>query len=260
MNGWKEISQDSAVRIAFIGVLAILALFLFTQTVATVQNFGTSPNPPTSTITVSGEGMATAIPDTATISFGGTVTANTVADAESQLTKTINNALNVVKQNGVASSDITTSSYNVSPHYTPPTCPPGVFCANTSSTASGYDVSETVTVKVHDTSKVSAILGGLARANVTNVTGPDYTVGDPKAVQSQARGLAIQDAQKQAQVLASQLGVHLGKVVSFSDNSTGGPRPMAAEATLSASSAPNPSVPVGSNQYSDDVSITYAIN
>jgi uncharacterized protein YggE len=206
--------------------------------------------------------MATAVPDTATISFGGTETAADVATAETKLTNTINAALAVVKANGVAASDITTSSYNVSPHYNTPVCAPGVMCPAVVSTASGYDVSETVTVKITDTSKVAAILGGLAKANVSNVNGPDYVVGDPKGVQAQARGLAIQDARKQATVLAQQLGVHLGKVVSFSDSSGGGVIvPMMAKADTTASSAgvPNPSVPVGNNQYTDDVSITYSI-
>jgi uncharacterized protein len=261
---FKDVINDVGIKIAVIGVLAILALFLLVQTISTAQNFGTSANPPTSTITVTGEGNATAVPDTATISFGGTVTASNVADAESQLTNTMKAALTVLKDNGVDSADINTSSYNVSPHYVPPSCPPGIACAvlapGTSGT-SGYDVSETITVKIHDTSKVSAILGGLAKANVTQVTGPDYVVGDPSAVQSQARGKAIQDAQKQAATLASQLGVHLGKVVSFSDNSGGGPRPMmAAEGSVVSSAAVNPAVPVGNNEYTDDVSITYAIN
>jgi uncharacterized protein YggE len=264
-NGpWSGTGLGIAIRVAIIGVLAILALYLFALTIATVENFGTSANPPTNTITVTGEGMATAVPDTATISFGGTATASDPSTAETQLTNTLKSAIATVEGEGVPASDVTTSSYNVSPHYSEPTCAPGVMCpAVSSSASSGYDVSETVTVKVTDTSKVSKVLGDLARANVTDVTGPDLEVGDPSAVQSQARGLAIQDAQKQAQVLASQLGVHLGKIASFTDNSSGGiVRPMMATAGVAESdtSAPDPSVPVGNNQYTDDVSITYEIN
>ena len=250
------------VRIAITGTLAILSLYLLTLTLSGVQNFGTSTTPPADTITVTGEGMATAIPDTATISFGATATGADVATAEKNVTNTINAALTSVKAAGVTSDDITTTSYNVSPHYNSPVCPPGVFCPSTSSTQSGYDVSENVQVKVKDTSKVSTILAGLATANVSNVSGPDFVVADPSAVQAQARGQAIQKARADAQTLAGQLGVSLGKVVSFSDSTGGnGIQPMfATNGAVSATAAVPPAIPVGNNEYTDNVSITYAIH
>lgn len=249
------------VRIAIVGTLCLLSLYLLVLTISTVQNFGTSANPPTNTITVTGEGTATAIPDTATISFGETATGADVATAEKNVTDTINAALKGVKAAGVPDSDITTTSYNVSPHYNNSVCPPGILCPNVSSTQSGYDVSETIQVKITDTSKVATILGDLATANVSDVSGPDYVVGDPSAVQSQARGQAIQKARANAQVLAGQLGVGLGKIVSFTDNSGGStaPRALFAENAASGAVAPTPSVPVGNNTYTDDVSITYEI-
>ncbi|MDR3548531.1 MAG: SIMPL domain-containing protein [Candidatus Pacebacteria bacterium] len=261
-NNIKTIVGDPVVRIALVGVLAILALFLLVQTIDGVQNFGTSTNPPTNTITVTGEGTATAIPDTATVSFGVTATAKDVATAEKNVTDTINKALSSVKDAGITDSDITTTSFNVSPHYTTPVCPPGgTICPNTTSTQSGYDVTENVQVKITDTSKVATILQGLSAANVTNVSGPDFVVGDPSAVQAQARGQAIQKAQVDAKKLAGQLGVSLGKIVSFSDSSSGvTPQSMfKAEAAVS-SSAVTPTIPVGNNEYTDDVSITYSIH
>jgi uncharacterized protein len=272
---WKDLSSAAAVRIAVIGVLAILALFLFVETMSVLQSTGSNANPSPNTITVTGEGMATAIPDTATISFGAQSTAADVATAQANVTKTINGALASVKAAGVTSDDITTTSFNVSPHYTTPICPPtpqvalpsgvvsSAIVCNGDSTVSGYDVSENVSVKVTDTSKVATILDGLAKANVTNVSGPDFVVGDPDAVIAQARGEAIQKAQASAQKLASQLGVRLGNIQSYSDNSNGDDtiRPEAFNAAgAMAAVAPMPSVPVGQNTYTEDVSITYEIH
>jgi uncharacterized protein YggE len=251
------------VRIALVGTLCILSLYLLVLTLGGVQNFGTSANPPTNTITVTGEGTATAMPDTATISFGETATGADVATAEKNVTDTMNAALASVKAAGVPASDITTTAYSVTPHYNSPACAPGLLCPNVSSTQSGYDVSENVQVKITDTSKVAGILGSLATANVSDVTGPDYVVGDPTAVQAQARGQAIEKARADAQTLAGQLGVTLGKVTSFSDNSGSNtnPEPMfAANSAAVGTVAPAPSVPVGDNTYTDDVSITYEIH
>jgi uncharacterized protein YggE len=269
-NILKDIRAALAIRISVVIVLLALAVFLVAETTSVVQSFGTSANPPANTITVSGEGTATAIPDTATISFGATQTAADVGTAETKVTAEISAALSSVTDAGIASSDITTDSFNVSPHYVNSAatngiaCPPNVPCMPvTNQVAQGYNVSETVTVKIHDTSKVPGILAGLAKANVTNISGPSFVVDDTQVVMAQARGQAILKAQVDAKKLASQLGVHLGKVASFSDNPSGVVEPMAKSMAMGVANdvAPvTPAIPVGENTYSDSVSITYAVN
>jgi uncharacterized protein YggE len=258
----KEITGALGIKIAVIGVLVILALFLLVETVSVSQNLGTSANPPTNTISVTGAGTATAVPDTATVSFGATATAPDVATAQAKMTGIINSALASVKSAGIADSDVTTTSFNVYPHYTTPVCPPGTFCPNVRSTVSGYDVSENVSVKIHDTSKVAAVLDGLAKASVSNVSGPDFVVGDTQAVQARARGQAIAKAQQDAARLAAQLGVHLGKIVSFNDSTSGvAPRPMYGATSMGVEMATAaPSVPVGQNTFNDTVTIVYQIH
>ena len=67
--------NNQVLRIAVVGVLAILALFLLVLTINGAQNFGRPATPPTNTITVSGEGKATAVPNIADITFSVTETA-----------------------------------------------------------------------------------------------------------------------------------------------------------------------------------------
>jgi uncharacterized protein YggE len=253
------VRASRSVRYAATAALILLAVFLFAETIAAFQ--GIKDYTSINSISVTGEGTATAIPDTANISFGATATAADVATAQTKVTTIINSALSGVKASGVSSDDITTDSFNVSPHYESPVCQPGLICTS-NSTISGYDVSENVSVKVTDTSKVSAILDGLAKANVTNVSGPDFVVGDTQKVQEQARAMAIQKAQQDAQVLATQLHVHLGKIESYSDTDNSGivrPEPMMATASDLAMPSSAPSIPVGQNTYTKDITITYEI-
>lgn len=254
---------NSGIRVAIIGTLAILSLFLFAETVSVVQDFGHSANPATNTITVDGVGMASAVPDTATISFGASETSVQVMDGETKVTAKINAALAALKKEGIADKDIQTDSFNVSPHYAPPVCPPGVMCTNSANAPSGNDISQNVTVKVRDISKVSAVLASLTGANMTNISGPNLTVDDPDKVKNDARAQAIQKARAQAQVLAGQLGVHLGQVVNFSENGNQ-PYPMyggmaVAGKAMATDSVVAPSVPTGENEYTSNVSITYEI-
>ena len=62
-NPWHSLMYNVGVRVAVIGVLAILALFLAAETVSTAQHMGRSGNPATDTITVQGEGRATVPPN-----------------------------------------------------------------------------------------------------------------------------------------------------------------------------------------------------
>ena len=263
-NLWNDITSTAGIRTAIVGVLGLLGIFLLAQSISTFQSVGSYVSTSPYTITVSGEGTATAVPDTATVSFGATATAADVATAQTKITGIINNALASVKSAGITDKDITTDSFNVSPHYNQTVCPPGGMCPVMAPSVSGYDVSEDVTVKIHDTSKVATVLDGLAKANVSNVSGPQFIVGDTQVVEAEARGKAIAQAQADAQKLAAQLGVKLGKMSYFSDDTSGdgsGPTPMMAKASVMGSDASvAPTVPVGQNTYTKDVSITYEIH
>jgi uncharacterized protein YggE len=238
------VRASRSVRYAATGALVLLAIFLLAESISAFQGAFTFTNPNALTITVTGEGTATAVPDTATISFSVDETAADVATAQTELTAKINAALASVKSAGITSDDITTTSFNVSPHYTTPVCPPGIMCPNVDS-------------------KVSTVLAGLANAGVSNVSGPDFVVGDTQAVEAQARAQAIQKAQADAQTLATQLHMHLGKMTEFEDttDSGGNPQPMMAAASVAnAPSDATPTIPVGQNTYTKDVSITYEVH
>lgn len=259
-----DLFGDSGIRIALTGVLAILALFLLAETITTAANFGRPGNPATDTITVQGAGQATLPPDIAHVSFSVQNTAATVADAQAETTKQTNAALAYVAGQGIAEKDVKTLSYNISPqHSYPNPCPRGAMCPDYSGTPkiTGYQVSETVQVKVRNLSLVGAMLGGLGKLGVQNVNGPDFALDDVTAGYTAARADAIDKAKTQATVLASQLGVRLGKIVNFSESTGGYAYPVAygmgGAESMKTSSAP--SVPAGENTYNANVSITYEI-
>jgi uncharacterized protein YggE len=258
MNERFEFFGNNSIRIAVVGVLAILALFLFAETLLAVQGVG---NPPAAadTITVSGQGQVSLAPDIARITFTVQNTAAKVADAQDATTKQANAAIDWVKGQGIASKDITTLSYSIMPQYSYKTCPPGAFCPS-SGTITGYQVAETVQVTVRNLDQVADLLGGLGQQNVQNISGPNFGLETPNAGQEAARGAAITDAQTQAATLAKQLGVRLGRVVSFSEGGNG-PYPVAFESMAAggAAKAATPEIPAGENTYTDTVTITYAI-
>ena len=204
------------VRLAAAAALSVLALFLFVKTFDALSTFGHGDNPPINTISVSGEGESVATPDSATISFTVQESATSVALAQTAATKRTNDALEAIKSLGIVEKDLKTIGYTVSPKYESTTCSPGSVCIQNGATKIiGYEVSQSVVVKVRDTTKAGEVLQKLGSLGVQNINGPDFSVDDPTAVSAEARGKAIRDARTKAEILAKQLGVRLGKVVSF---------------------------------------------
>lgn len=263
-NSFFEVFDNGVVRIALIGALGILSLFLLAQTITMAANFGRPGTPATDTVTVNGEGQATLPPDVARVSFTVENVASSVSEAQALTTKQANAAIAYLKEQNIADKDVKTLSYNIYPQYSyPDRCPYGAICPpNEGPKITGYQVSETIQVTVRDLTAVGTLIGGLGKLEVQNLNGPAFALDDSTAGYDAARADAIAKARAQADRLAEQLGVRLGKVVNFSESSGGRNYPMyeygmGGAADSKTASAPN--VPTGENTYSASVSITYEI-
>jgi hypothetical protein len=219
----------------------------------------------TDTISVSGHGEYLAVPDTAQFTFSVVSDKTTVADAQADATTKANAITSYLKAQGIADADIQTTDYEVTPQYSYDTkaCAPGIYCPPSQGTLTGYEVTQTTTVKVHDTTKAGTLLAGVGQNGASNVSSLQFTFADPNAPQAQARDKAIADAKSKADALAKSLGVSLVRVVSFNENGSGYPQPVmyAAMGAGSSASAKSiaPDISVGQNNVTDDVTITYEI-
>lgn len=254
------VQASKPVRYAAAAALSVLALFLLVLTINALGNLGRSENPYMNTITVEGRGTGTAIPNLATVSFSVTERGATVAEAQGKATAKTDAALAAVSGLGIEEEDVKTLSYNVYPQYESDPCFQG-YCPNTSPRIVGYEVSQSVEVKVRETGKAGDVLQALGTLNVQNISGPNFTVDEEDGLKGVAREAAIENAKAKAKALAEQLGVRLGKVVSFYENTTpypyygydakGGAMVEAAQAA--------PSLPTGEQETEVSVSITYEI-
>ena len=260
-----------------VGIVAgcILAVYLLGLAIGQFKTIGLigADVPAVNTITITGTGDAYAVPDVATFSFSVTQTAKTVTDAQTAATTQINSALKTVRDAGVADADIQTTNYSINPHYDyqNAVCPAiasldgsTTYCPPGKSVLTGYDVSQTVTVKVRNLDTAGALFASIGALQVQNIAGLDFSVDKPDSVTAQARALAIADAKSKAEVLASQLGVHLVRIVNFSEDSGSAyPAPIAyamnSVATGAKVTAPTPEIPAGQQKVTDTVSVTYEI-
>jgi uncharacterized protein YggE len=271
----QKIKLYRGLKIALIVFLAVLAANVLFEGRG-YRDENKTPN----TISFSGHGEVTAVPDIANVSFTISKDDKTAKDAQAGVAVIEKKALDILKTKGIADKDIKTENASFYPkyEYRNAVCPPipmgagtaGVtvsptspyYCPPGKQVLTGYTASESITVKIRKTEDAGAIMQELGTVGVSNLNGPNFAIDNEDGLKMQARKKAIDDAKVKAESLAKDLGVKLGKITSFSDSSGGYPIMYAAKgmALDSISSAPAPAVlPKGENTISSDVTITYEI-
>ncbi len=267
-EGAKRVSKWATISLMF------LSAFLLVKVIA---DFKRLPNVgreiyPQSTIMVSGSGEAYAIPDIATFNFSVIEAGSTVKQAQEKADAKINKALGAVREAGVDDKDIKTTGYNVYPKYewNQRPCPmmatadgTAYPCPSGKNILVGYEVNQTITVKVRDTEKAADLVTKVGAVGVENISNLEFSVDDKEQYVAQARAEAIAEAKAKAKVLAKQLGVKLGKILYYNENGNypiyygmegkGGDM-------MTASAAPvRAELPTGETKITSEISITYEI-
>ncbi len=207
-------------------------------------------------IWVTGSGKVTVSPDIADLIIGIDSREATVSEAQAKAADAMNQLIAVLKQNGLADKDIKTQQFTISPVYS-------YDSKNNISTIIAYEVTNTVDAKIRDLTKVGIIIDAAAVAggDLTRVNSVSFSVEDPTKYYSQARELAMNDANTTAKQLAQLGGVTLGKPTYISQTSYYAPITRdyaAAGEKMAPSQAPTPINP-GETDITMTVQVTYSI-
>lgn len=218
--------------------------------VSTSPSLAMNGQPQNAGILVTGQGQITATPDIAYLTLGVDSQASTVATAQAAATNAMTAVMLALKNKGIADSDITTVGYNINQAWDYKT-----------NTTTGYQVSNTITVKIKKISDTGAIIDAVTAAggNLIRVNSLSFSINDPTPFMKQARQLAMADAKDKAGQLATFGGVTLGPP-SFITESSGyyAPSPIYYAAGVSARDVATPISP-GQTQISVNVQVIYSI-
>lgn len=160
-------------------------------------------------MSVSGTGRVTVVPDIAKINIGVRSEAEAVTDALDSNTAQANAISQALQDLGIAEDDIQTSNFNVYPsdRYDP----------MTGQVEGRYFVVEnTVNVTVRELSSLGEVLTAVVEAGANNIYGINFDVEDRETAVAEARKLAIEDAKAKAQAIADESGVELGEILNIS--------------------------------------------
>lgn len=207
-------------------------------------------------ISVSGEGRSAVAPDMAVLSFSVVSDAKTAREALDANNKSMTDVLKALKDAGIAERDLQTSGFAINPQYQYPDNSDG---GNKPPVLTGYQVANSLTIRVRDLTKLGSIIDQAVTLGVNQGGSIFFTNDKPEAALTEARKAAVADAMEKAKVLSQAAGVSLGRVVEISENSRA-PEPVPMMRAMSKEYAAD-AVPVaaGENTYNVSVNVTFAI-
>ena len=201
-------------------------------------------------IHVTGSGSVVGEPDIATLNLGVSVEKKTVAEAREEAAIAMTAVIDSLKANNIAENDIQTERFSIYPQYD--------YTEN-GRVLRGYSVNNTVRAKVRELESLSEIIDDAAEAggDIVVVNAIQFMIEDSTAFQTQARSLAVKDAEAKAKTLAEASGVTLGKPITITETSYTMPPPIAyaAEAVFADESARS-ATPIEAGELTVTVNIT----
>ncbi len=229
--------------------IAILALAAVIGSVAVVgaDSDGTSYLEPPRTLTVNGDGAASAAPDIVDIQLGVETIDEDPKAAIDDNTSTMQGVMEALTDLEVSEDDIQTRSFNmwVEQIYDEDG-PTGEFL---------YHVVNQISVRVRDIDNTGDVLGAALAAGANTVRGISFGVEDTQSLEEAARDAAVDNAVAKAEQLAERLGVAVGSPRHIAEITGGFPESVRVERAVMLESAGG-SVPVSPGDFTVRVSVT----
>ncbi|MHB1111532.1 MAG: SIMPL domain-containing protein [Devosia sp.] len=212
------------------------------------------------TIAIEGHGEVIAAPDTAFITSGVTSQGATARAALDANTLAMNELIATLKAAGIEAKDIQTSGFSVNPNYVYSdardengyTLPPKI---------NGYQVYNTVTVRVRDLPALGAVLDKAVTVGANTINGVSFSVADPSDLYDEARKSAFADARAKAELYAAAAGLDLESVRSINESQGYAPPPQPYMKEAMARDTASSPVPVeaGELTFSINVAVTWEL-
>ena len=205
-------------------------------------------------VSVQANAEATRVPDIATISAGVVTQAADANAAMRANAAEMDQVMDAIRAAGIAERDIQTSGINLNPQYR--------YVENQPPSITGYQASNTVSLKVRDIGKLGKVLDALVASGANQVNGPMFEIDEPEAAYDEARRAALAKAQARAKMYADALGLRVRRIVSIDEG--GGfqppmPMPMMAMARAETGVAYDTAVSPGETTWSANLTVVFEL-
>jgi uncharacterized protein len=199
------------------------------------------PAPTTDTVTVSGTGSVSAVPDTAQVSAGVETRAATAQAALEANAKAMRKVIDAVRAAG--GKDVTTQTVSLSTAFDDQGQPSGFVASNIVTATIGLD-------------GAGALIDAAVAAGANTIYGPMLSSSDAERLYREALQKAVADARERATALATAAGRQLGRITTMSEGGSVAV-PMAEKAVADSGGTP---VVSGPQETMATVSVTFELS
>jgi uncharacterized protein YggE len=233
----------------------LIAVLLAAAPFGSAQPIPIQPQP-TPGISVVGQGIVLAQPNTARITLGTDVFDPSLANAQAEAARRMDAVVSKLKAAGIPDTDIRTTSFNISPQYDQPR-------DQNRPVLRGFQVQNLVEVRTTNVAGLGSLLDDAVSSGATRVFGIAFESDNMEALKNQARDQAMANARAKADQLAHDAGVALGKPISIDESDTGGVTPVraldAAPQAAPAGQAASTPIQPGQLRVTTNVRVVWAI-
>jgi len=180
-----------------IAMTGALTLVLSVATVLHAQTATTDTRRATR-ITVGGDSIVQAQPDTAILTISVVTQGRRAIDAQQENATKSDAVVQALKTAAGAGAEVKTSGYSVQPQR--------MYRENQPPTITGYEARNTVTVTMSDLKKVGTVIDAASQAGSNDIGGVVFTLREDRPARDRALQEATREAMSKAEVIARALG------------------------------------------------------
>lgn len=167
-------------------------------------------------LTVTGTGRAEAAPDQALFTAGLSSIAADAQAASARNAETMNKITAALSRLNIPARDIQTRNLSVNR-------------IDYGTNKGKFEASNSVSVRVRDTKRVSEAIAAVTAAGANIVSGPNLSIADPEKANLGAYDLAYKAARAKAEAYATAAGLRITRVLAIRDGGQGGYMPPMAD-------------------------------
>jgi uncharacterized protein YggE len=163
-------------------------------------------------VTVSGDSIVQAQPDTAIVTVSVVTQSKRAIDAQQENAAKSEAVVRALKAAAGAGAEVKTSGYSLQPQR--------VYRENQPPTITGYEARNSVTVTLSDLTKVGSVIDATAQAGANDIAGISLTLRRDRPARDEALAQATQEAMGKARVIAQALGGRVVRIVEVHEEGT----------------------------------------
>ena len=186
--------------------IQVLVLVLAAATLLAAQETRTADSKRQTRITVGGDSIVQAQPDTAILTISVVTQGKRALDAQQQNATKTEAVVRALKNAAGASAEVKTSGYSLQPMR--------VYRENQPPLINGYEARNTVTVTMSDLPKLGNVIDAATQAGANDIDGISFTLRQDRPARDQALQQATREAMSKAEVIAKALN---GRIVGIAE-------------------------------------------